>query len=540
MSECSLLRAQSLAMSQSVGGITVNRRTIPVIVVLAITAASAFSGRPVAMLVETELRGSLGNDTVVAITVQAAPEDRRRLGRDVWIQIELMRAGQRVDRLARPADLDADGRATVEVAWPPGEYQLRVEIEGSGKDVTGVWMGKITVPTAGPQPPATPPTPHPTSVPTPAPAVAGTAAAASASTIEQSEPPSPETRIPSPEPTSTPPETDTPMTAPKAAVSAGAIAASSDPTSQRESQTPIPEPRAPSPETRAPSPEPRTPTPEPRTPTPEPRIPSPETRTSTWPTDDATTDLTVMVTERNRPVLGLQPESFNLRLGGNAVVIQEVGDASAAPLNLGLTVSIPTATPDQLDSVGGLIARFAYRTSGGRGSTMLTTKAIPTPSWDSDTGRIAAAVFGADAQGTSNLVDLVTTSLHGFEGRRGRSVLVLVTDGGDTAAKADWKGVSAVADQAGVPIFVIGLRDTGFPSKTRTTLGRLADSTGGRSYFLGDVSMLQMTLDYIGELIEGSYALRFTDPATGSGTPRAVKVQVGSKGWKVHAPSKRR
>ena len=115
---------------------------------------------------------------------------------------------------------------------------------------------------------------------------------------------------------------------------------------------------------------------------------------------------------------------------------------------------------------------------------------------------------------------------------------MLVTDGQDATVKSEWRSATDAVGAAGVPIFVIGLQDSGFPSRARSTLGRLADASGGRGYFLGDISMLQMTLDYVAELVNGSYALQFGNPAAGSGVPQTVKVEVATSSWKAHVPEK--
>ena len=82
----------------------------------------------------------------MAITVQVAPEDRSKIGTDAWIQAELRKRGERVDRLARAVNLDEGGQARIEASWPPGEYELQIEIEGAERRGTGVWIQKITVP----------------------------------------------------------------------------------------------------------------------------------------------------------------------------------------------------------------------------------------------------------------------------------------------------------------------------------------------------------------------------------------------------------
>jgi hypothetical protein len=247
-----------------------------------------------------------------------------------------------------------------------------------------------------------------------------------------------------------------------------------------------------------------------------------------------------MVTEGNRPLLGLGRASFDLRIGGTPVSIVRVGGSSTAPLNLALVVSIPEAPSEDVNEVSLQTARFAHRATGGRGAVLLATAASALPAWRSDAGHVAEAISAAGTSG-SDLPELVAAALSAFDGRRGRSALVVLTDGGDAdAPRSAWRSVQDVADAAGIPVFVIGLRDSEFPSRARGSLGRIADTSGGRDYFLGDLSMLEMTLDYVSELIRGSYALQHTATDAGSEVPRSIKVEVNSKGAEVRAPRQAR
>jgi len=224
-------------------------------------------------------------------------------------------------------------------------------------------------------------------------------------------------------------------------------------------------------------------------------------------------------------------------VAGKDVPIQEVGDASSAPLNLGLAVDLSTAMADHQDELSRQLARFSLRIADGQGEAFLATATDP-PDWGTSPNQLAAAVADMQTAGETNLADLVATASGAFEDRRGRSFLVVVTDGGDIASKADWKTATAAAENAGVPVFVIGLRDTGFGSRARSNLGRLADTTGGRRYFLADPGMLQMTLDYIGELIDASYALRFARPGGEKPGPLQIKVGGVDRAWQVDSPSR--
>jgi hypothetical protein len=132
---------------------------------------------------------------------------------------------------------------------------------------------------------------------------------------------------------------------------------------------------------------------------------------------------------------------------------------------------------------------------------------------------------------TDDLAELVSGS-PGVAGSRGRAPAGRQRRG-DTSDTVSWKETAAAAEAAGVPVFVIGLRDCGFDDRARSGLGRIADATGGRSYFLGSSEMAGMTLDYVGELIDASYALAFRLPPGGAGS-RELRVEVANRDWDVH------
>jgi hypothetical protein len=128
------------------------------IVVLALLLGSLCiaATRLVAMRVDIEpLRGE-GEKTVVEVGIQIAPEDRPVIGRQVVLQLELTRDGTTVDRVARSIELDANGRARIEVAWPPGAYDVRVEVESANGEESGLWLGKTRVPRFEPETSAMP------------------------------------------------------------------------------------------------------------------------------------------------------------------------------------------------------------------------------------------------------------------------------------------------------------------------------------------------------------------------------------------------
>lgn len=526
------------------------RRPFAAATALLLGLLSIAAGPPVAMRVELEPAGTVEGDTLVSVTVQVAPEDRRRMGSDVWVQCELLQGGERVDRLARALDLDDRGQARFETGWPAGEYELRVEITGPERGARGFWAGRVTVPDvdggaaeASPEPPEMPepaqatddvmiaaaaaPDSEPDGAPTDsmsaaaaqpelaqepadeaddvaeephgdetAKSAAALAAAtgAAAATAQRTEPPSTGDGSPAEAPTSAPPEPE-----PTAEAAAPVAAADAAETVRVEAA-----------------------------------LAATATTTSTWAQrSGSTADLTVVVTEQNRPILGLGPSAFELRVGRNDVALVAVGDASSAPLNLGIIVDLAAGSSDLAAEIAQRLGAFSLRSRSG-GGLFLVTPARPAAEWGATADDIARTVGAGPQAGSVTLPTLLSNALMAFEGRRGRSFLLVLSDGADDSDKSSWKSAVSAAETAGVVVYAIGIRDSGFASRARSSLSKIANVSGGRSYFLGDAGMTAMTLDFLGELIDASYAL----PYPAHGGPADVKVELSNRGWDVSHPSR--
>ena len=507
-----------------------HRRAIVLTVVLATLSIAA--GPPVALRVETAAVRPEGDATIISVTVQVAPEDRSRLGRDVWVQGELLRGGERVNRVARAVDLDERGQAAFEVAWPPGDYELRVSVEGASGKAAGIWVGPLAVPalTSAAGPVGAAPAATAAAVAPPPTVAAAAVEPTGAVPSPQQKAAAPAETAPEPVAEPAPPEA---LPAAVATTSAAAAAVASPPiTAAPEPQPTAAEP-APQPEIAAPAevvPEAAV---EP-SPVEAPPVAPTATAGSWAAAHPALADVTVIVTDRNRPILGLGPTAFQVRVGGSPVTVDAVGDAATAPLNLAIVADLAPDAGELADEIARQLGRFSLRSRDG-GDLLVATTVDPQPSWGGGADGITRWADATAAGRPDDLAALVTAAAQSFAGRRGRSFLVVVTDGSDASGKAAWRDASAAAETAGVPVFVIGLRDNGFDDQARSALNRVAEITGGRSYFLGSAGMAGMTLDYLGELMDASLALAFRPPVSGQGA-REVKVEVVNRDWQVHYP----
>jgi hypothetical protein len=423
---------------------------------------SVAAAPPVAMRVTVDPVRAAGADTAVAVIVEIAPEDRPRVGPQALLQVELTRPGQAPARIAQTIELGRDGAARIELVWPPGSYQLRVDVEGSAGG-RGGWVGAVTVPRLSSAEVATP---------APASQVSPEAAAAAAPALAAAPPAA---------------------LAPDRTVGAGAAPASSV----------APSPPAPGPSS----------------------------------ADPTLAQLTVTVTERSRPIRGLDRSQLELRVDGKEVPIEALGGAGSAPIQLGLAVDASRAMVEHLPMVSRQLGRVVVRTVGEGGQAFLAT-ADATAQVVVDWGGSAAAIAdrlarpGAAEQG--DLPGLIRTSLERFQGRRGRKFLIVVTGGGQITTRAGWQDAIAAAETAGFPILVVGLRSDALEERTRRSLDGMAEATGGRSYFLPDPGMLEMTLDYLIDLIASSYTVEFQRPS--ASTPAKAKLEAASGDLEVSYP----
>ncbi len=131
----------------------------------------------------------------------------------------------------------------------------------------------------------------------------------------------------------------------------------------------------------------------------------------------------------------------------------------------------------------------------------------------------------------------------------GRRVLVVITDGDDTYSRATLREAIEVAQQTDTIIFSLstkgGFVGSAVPGVEAGTvkdrgdknLEQLAEETGGRAFFTGDMLALERAFKRIGEELRSQYILSYRPSREFDGTRREIEVKLTNKGdgWKVRA-----
>jgi Ca-activated chloride channel family protein len=134
-------------------------------------------------------------------------------------------------------------------------------------------------------------------------------------------------------------------------------------------------------------------------------------------------------------------------------------------------------------------------------------------------------------QGRTALYDGILRGLDRLErARHARSVLILISDGGDNASEATLEQVLDRARRSHVTLYTIGLFDP-YDDRDRNpgVLKRLAETTGGERYLPQSSGLMLQVCQEIAREIRSTYLLAFVPP-DGDGKYHRLRVRLTGPG----------
>jgi len=241
---------------------------------------------------------------------------------------------------------------------------------------------------------------------------------------------------------------------------------------------------------------------------------------------------------KSRLVPGLPRDAFSVFENGQpqAVTYFENEDR---PVTVGLVVDSSGSMQRKRDDV--IAAGLAFAKSSHSQDEMFTVnfneevwKGLP-PSipFTTDFEELRRALLRSGARGQTALFDAIKTALNHLErGHKEKKVLVVVSDGGDNASKTTYDQVLDTALRMDAIIYTIGVYDEYAKEAKPELLKKLAESTGGASFFPQDPSEATEILERVAAEIRSGYTLGYSPAATAGGF-RTIRVAV-------HAPDGRK
>jgi VWFA-related protein len=246
-------------------------------------------------------------------------------------------------------------------------------------------------------------------------------------------------------------------------------------------------------------------------------------------------ELTVVVTDAAGHLLTELPrEAFTVREDGVEVPLEGFGTTAELPLSLGLLVDTSGSMQRSFDDVRRAVSVFARDLLRPDDSFFLTTFAFDSKvevAWSQEGQRIPRALDFIRPEGGTALNDSLVRSLEQFRTRRGRTALVLLSDGDDTSSRTDWETALRFCRTVRTPVFPIGLRIPVLDFQSRAHLREMAESTGGEAFFAGKADELGPVYARIAAQLRAQYLLSYRSPSNrGKDEFRAVTVTVAQPG----------
>jgi Ca-activated chloride channel family protein len=236
------------------------------------------------------------------------------------------------------------------------------------------------------------------------------------------------------------------------------------------------------------------------------------------------------------PVTGLSKENFTLQEDGRDQTISVFDKESAVPLSIALAIDTSLSTRHDLPLEQASAKRFAraiMRSVDALSVFGFSETVLQSTSYTSDLKRIDDGIDHIRLGAATALFDAVYLASRSLDHRKGRKVLVLITDGGDTVSKMDYKQAVRAAEEAEgivysiivVPIESSAGRETG----GEHALIQLSEDTGGKYYYATSMSQLDDAFRQISDELRTQYLLAYY-PSQRLSNSQFRRIDVGVAG----------
>ncbi|MEO1083666.1 MAG: VWA domain-containing protein [Acidobacteriota bacterium] len=243
---------------------------------------------------------------------------------------------------------------------------------------------------------------------------------------------------------------------------------------------------------------------------------------------------TLVLDRAGRPVEGLQEADFKVFEDEVQQELVRFELVENLPIHAAIVLDVSASMDGRLDEARDAAIHFFNQaiTPKDRATTIVfNDHPNLTHDFTNDVEALAADLGGVKAERGTALYDALIYSLYYFNGIRGQRAILLLSDGEDESSRFDFDEVLEYAHRSGVAIYAIGLNLPRSKFDSRRVLSRLADQTGGRSFFIEDTAELRSIYDVIQRELRSRYLLAYQSSNTsGRDGFRSIEVEVDSSG----------
>jgi Ca-activated chloride channel family protein len=220
--------------------------------------------------------------------------------------------------------------------------------------------------------------------------------------------------------------------------------------------------------------------------------------------------------EHGAPIANLKKENFLLREDGREQKISVFDRESALPLSIIVAIDTSLSTRKDLPLELASARRFAHAIVRPVDAlsvykfSEIVDEVVP---FTADMKQIDRGIDRIRSGAATALYDALFLGSRALEKRQGRKVMVVITDGGDTVSKTDYKEAVRAAEEAEailysiivVPIEASAGRDTG----GEHALIQLSEDTGGKYFYASSLPQLDNAFQQISDELRTQYLLAY-------------------------------
>ncbi len=250
---------------------------------------------------------------------------------------------------------------------------------------------------------------------------------------------------------------------------------------------------------------------------PPPRPGQPAEKTPTYRVDVKLVSVYVSVTDdRGAPVATLTKENFQVREDGVEQKLSVFDRESALPLSIVLAIDASLSTRKDLKQELDAARAFAHSVLRPKDAVALfqfseiVEELVP---FTSDLRRVDQGIGRVHVGAATALFDAIFLGSQALMRRQGRKVLVVITDGGDTMSRVDYREALREAQQADalvysiimVPIEASAGRNTG----GEHALIQMSEDTGAKHYYADTPQGIDHAFRRISDELRTQYVLGY-------------------------------
>lgn len=245
----------------------------------------------------------------------------------------------------------------------------------------------------------------------------------------------------------------------------------------------------------------------------------------------------VTVTDaRGAPIGGLTQQNFILKEDDREQRIAIFDKESALPLSIALALDTSLSTRRDLPLEQASAKRFAHAIMrpvdalSVYGFSEVVQQAV---NFTPDLKRIDEGIDHIRVGAATAVYDAVYLVSRSLDRRQGRKVIVLITDGGDTISKVDYKEAVRAAEEAEAIVYSIIVvpieNSAGRETGGEHALIQLSEDTGGKYYYATSMQQLDEAFHKISDELRTQYLLAYY-PSQRTSFSQFRRIQVSVAG----------